>query len=99
LQQFDHLPRIVLAAVPRIQRLPEPVEGFGLAPRLVPLHQGRRTGQRSGLALQHIQVVLQIEHLLLAAGAAFMPGHAPAFMTQFDPSGLTLASTLVPGRR
>ena len=88
LKQFDHLPRALLTAMAHVQPMPQPVEGLGPAPCLAPLGQCRRSGQCAGLALQHIQVVLQIEHLLLAAEAAFVASHAPPFVPQLDRIGV-----------
>jgi hypothetical protein len=84
LQQLDHLPRALLTTMARVQPMPPPVEGLWPAPCLAPLGQCSRPGQCAGLALQHIQVVLQIEHLLLAAEAAFVPRHTPALMPQLN---------------
>src|SRR5579875_30571 len=80
LKQLDHLPCAMLAAMPNVQRLPQPVEGLWPAPGLAPLGQSRRTGQGAGLAFEHIEIVLQIQDLLLATVAAFMAGDALAFM-------------------
>ncbi len=75
-QQLDHRPRARLLGHAAPSALPQPVETLRPAPALPPLLQRRRTGQRSRLSLQHVQVMLQIQHLLVAPEAALVPRHA-----------------------
>src|SRR5438445_8756400 len=62
-EQLDHRPRARLWAVPFPQALPQTVEAFRPAPAFAPLLQRTRSCQCARLALQHVKIVLQIEHL------------------------------------
>src|SRR4051794_15054165 len=72
LKQLDHLTCAMLTAVTHVQFMPQTVEGLRPASCLAPLGEGSRSGKCTWLALQHIQIMFQIEHLLLPAVAAFM---------------------------
>ena len=65
-EQLDHRPRARLWAVPFPQALPQTVEAFRPAPAFAPLLQRTRSCQCARLALQHVKIVLQIEHLFVA---------------------------------
>src|SRR6202043_1725863 len=66
---LDHGACAMLSSPPFDQLIPDPVVALGPAALRPPLRQRRRTAQRARLALQHIEVVLQIEDLLLTAVA------------------------------
>ena len=87
-EQFDHLPRTFGSAMAQVQRLPQLVEGCRPSSRQPPLRQRSRACQCARLFAQYVEIVLQIEDLLLAAIAAFMPRNALASMTQLNGSGM-----------
>src|SRR5438105_14145376 len=65
-EQLDRRPRARRWAVPCPQALPQTVEAFRPAPPFAPLLQRTRSCQCARLALQHVEIVLQIEHLFVA---------------------------------
>src|SRR5438093_1359015 len=75
-EQLDHRPRARLWAVPFPQALPQTVEAFRPAPAFAPLLQRTRSCQCARLALQHVKIVLQIEHLFVAGGTTLVSRHA-----------------------
>ena len=72
----------------QIQRLPQLIERRWPASRLPPLCQRSRACQCARLPPQYVLIVLQIEDLLLAAVAAFMPRNALAPMPYLDRIGM-----------
>ena len=76
-QQIDHLPGPVLLAMPHVQRLPHRIETLRPESGSALLFQWPRSGQCPRLPRQHVQVMLQFEHLFLPAIAALMQSHAP----------------------
>src|SRR5271156_3607693 len=66
---LDHGTCAMLSSPPFDQLIPDSVVALGPSALSPPLRQRRRTAQRAGLALQYIEVVLQIEDLLLTAVA------------------------------
>ena len=79
-EQLDPLSRALGSAMAQVQLLPSLIERCWPAPRLPPLCQWSRSCQCTWLLAQHVQIVLQIEDLPLAAVAAFMSSHALASM-------------------
>src|SRR6266853_2784493 len=71
-------------AVSFLQALPEPVETLRPASAFAPLPQWTRSRQRSRFLLQYIEIVLQIEHLLIATETALVPRHALQFLPDLD---------------
>src|SRR6266700_2735802 len=71
-------------AVSFLQALPEPVETLRPASAFTPLPQRTRSRQRSWFLLQHIEIVFQIEHLLIAAETTLVPRHALPFLPDLD---------------
>src|SRR6266545_3259996 len=67
-----------------LQTKPEPVETLWPASAFPPLPQWTRSRQRSRFLLQHVEIVLQIEHLLVATETALMPRHALPFLPDLD---------------
>ena len=63
LQQFDHRPGAILASMPLHQPVPEQVVAHGPATSSTPLLQRFAAGEGARLVLEHVQVVLQVEHL------------------------------------
>src|SRR5437667_7962750 len=80
----DHLPRAWVFAVSFLQALPEPVETLRPASAFAPLPQRTRSRQSSRFLLQHVEIVLQIEHLLIAAETALVPRHALPLLPDLD---------------
>ena len=76
LQDRDHLACPGLLAQSANQPLPESVVTGGPATHLTALLQGFGSGHCAGLMLEHIQVVLQVEHLLLFVITSFVPADA-----------------------
>src|ERR1019366_10623018 len=68
---FDHL-------------LPDPVVTLRPSALSPPLRQRRRSAQRAGLPVQHVEVVFQIEDLLQSAVTAFVAGDPAAMVTELD---------------
>src|SRR5437773_9842452 len=83
-EQLDHRPRARLWAVPFPQALPQTVEAFRPAPAFAPLLQRTRSCQCTRLALQHVKIVLQIEHLFVAGGTTLVSRHALSLLPNFD---------------
>src|SRR4028119_686700 len=54
------------------------------APVLAPLLQWPGSGQGARLMAQHIQVVLEVQHLLAAAVAALVAGNPPPALPDLD---------------
>ena len=67
----------VLLAVPGLQPIPEFVVAGGPATRLAPLRQRLGPGECTGLVAQHIEVMLQIKHMLAAAVTTLVAGNPP----------------------
>src|SRR6266404_6711767 len=63
-----------LASLPLDQLRPDPVITLRPAALSPPLRQRRRSAQRAGLAVQHVEVVFQIEDLLQTAVATLVAG-------------------------
>ncbi|HKH43626.1 MAG TPA: hypothetical protein VKM72_03090 [Thermoanaerobaculia bacterium] len=87
LEQPDHLLRPGLAPVALDQRLPEAVVALRPAAEPTPLLQRLAAGERAGLALQHVEVVLEIEDLLVPAVAPLVTGHALALVPDLHAGG------------
>jgi hypothetical protein len=64
LDDRDHGPRAGLAALTLNQPLPQGIEAGGPPSRLPPLLQCRGSCQGAGFALEHIEIVLQVQDLL-----------------------------------
>src|SRR5258708_28059502 len=80
LEQVDHLPGTALLSVPFDERLPDPVETRRPQAGLPSLFQRLRSGECAWLAIQNIEIVLQIQDLLLAAITTLATGCAPALL-------------------
>src|SRR2546422_4057189 len=83
-EKLDHGPCARLWAVPFPQALPQTVEAFRPAPAFAPLLQRTRSCQCARLALQHVKIVLQIEHLFVAGGTTLVSRHALSLLPNFD---------------
>src|SRR5438128_9009556 len=83
-EQLDHRPRARLWAVPFPQALPQTVEAFRPALAFAPLLQRTRSCQCARLALQHVKIVLQIQHLLVAVGTTLVSRPALSLLPNFD---------------
>src|ERR1017187_8219589 len=83
-EQLDHLPRAWVFAMPFLQTQPQPVETLRPPSAFAPLPQRTRSRQRSRFLLQHVEIVLQIEHLLIAPETALVPRHALPFLPDLD---------------
>src|SRR5260370_99952 len=55
------------------------------SPRLTPLLQGGGAAHRSGLLLQHVQVMFEIQNLMTPSRASLMTCTASAQVTDVDP--------------
>ena len=99
-QQIDHGPRAVLRAASLFQPVPHLIETRRPPTLRPPLLQRRRTGQRSRLLAQHIQVMLlQVQHLLLLPEATFMPRHAGSLIPDLHMRRVHLRLDLAANRR
>ena len=74
----------VLLAMPGQQPCPELVVAGRPATGLAPLRQRLGPGKRARLVAQHVEVVLQVQHVLAAAMAALVSRHPVAGMPKLD---------------
>ena len=93
-EEIDHLPGPGLLAMSHVQRLPHRIEAFRPESRSALLFQWPRTRQCPGLARQHVQVMLQFEHLLLPPIAPLMHSHALTVLPDFHRTGVRLGMNL-----
>ena len=75
---LNHLTGATLFSVPANQLFQQPIVTLWPQSFFPPRRERLGAGQRARLALQHIQVVLQVEHLLLTSVIAFVAGDAAA---------------------
>src|SRR5271167_158498 len=79
-EHLDHLARTARFAVPLDELVEQPIiTGWPQAFR-APAGERLRSRQRARLALQHVEVMLQFQNLLLTSVAAFMAGEAAALV-------------------
>jgi len=74
--------RVMLSSLPFDQLIPDPVVALGPPALSPPLRQRRRTAQRARLAVEHVEVVFQIEDLLQAAVATLVAGDPVAVVAE-----------------
>src|ERR1700710_399291 len=86
-QHGDHRSRAILLAMPRSQPVPQFVITGGPAAGLAPLRQRLRSGERTGLIAQNVQVMFKVEHMLTAAMAAFVASDQTASVPDLDMQG------------
>src|SRR5712691_5347271 len=84
LQQLDHCPGPILAPMPLHQPVPELVVAVGPASSSTPLVQRFAAGEGAWLVLEHVQVVLQVEDLLMTTVRAGMTCDAAALVPDLD---------------
>src|SRR5688572_20103550 len=84
LEQPDHLLRPGLATVALDQCLPESVVALRPAAEPSPLLQRLAPSERARLALQHVEVVFEIEDLLVPTVAPLVTGNALALVPDLD---------------
>src|SRR6266542_3107463 len=84
LQQFDHRPGPVLTSMTLVQPVPELVVAVGPASSSTPLVQRFAAGERAWLVLEHVQVVLQVEHLLVTTVRAGVTCDAAPLVPDLD---------------
>src|SRR5262249_16298697 len=84
LHQFDHCARPFLLPIPLDQLPPYGVVTGRPAAQPAPLLERSRTPQRPGLALQDLQVVLEVERLLVHSISSLVARHAPPFLPDLD---------------
>src|ERR1700712_2716306 len=87
LAQSEHLHHgagAVLLAVPRLQPVPEFIVADWPATGRAPLRQRLGSGKRARLVAQHIEIMLEIQHMLAAAVTAFVAGDQTASMPDVD---------------
>src|ERR1700712_558039 len=87
LAQSEHLHHgagAVLLAVPRLQPVPEFIVADWPATGRAPLRQRLGSGKRARLVAQHIEIMLEIQHMLAAAVTAFVAGDQTASMPDLD---------------
>ena len=89
-QNIDHRARSRLPALPLPQHLPKAIEACRPTSLRSPLLKRRRTGQRSWLLRQCLQIVLQIQNLLMSIEAAFLPRQALRLMLYLYVRGIHL---------
>ena len=101
----DHRSCAVLPAVTLIQSPPQRVK-LGRPPSaLPPLLERLGAGHRPRLALEHVEIVIEVENLLPAAVTALMPGDTDTVVPDLEmgrvQAGLHLAAeaAAVPSRR
>jgi len=73
-----------LPSLPLDHLLPDAVVTLRPPALGTPLRQRRRTAQRSGLPVQHVEVVFQIEDLLQSAVTTLVAGDPSAMVTELD---------------
>src|SRR6266851_4872223 len=83
-QHLDHLSRAALPAMPIDQFGQQTIITLRPQSALTPRCQRLRSGERPGLALQYVEIVLEIEHLLIALVTALVAGEAAAFVPDLD---------------
>ena len=83
-QHRHHGAGAVLLAVPLFQPIPQLIVTGGPATGLAPLRQWFRSGEGTRFLAQHIKVMLEIEHMLTAAMAAFVAGNQAASVPDLD---------------
>ena len=74
LHHRQHGAGAVLPAMPIAEPVPQAVEGGRPAPGLPPLIEGLRTGEGARLMAQHVEVVIEVQHMLATPIAAFVTG-------------------------
>src|SRR5712692_2248255 len=84
LQQLDHCPGPILAPMPFHQPVPELVVAVGPASSSTPLVQGFAAGECAWLVLEHVQVVLEVEYLLVTTVRASVTCDAVARVPDLD---------------
>src|SRR6266487_3538690 len=84
LQQLDHCPGPVLAAMTFHQAVPELVVAHRPAPSSTPLLQRFAADECARLVLEHVQVVLQVEYLLATTVRAGVTCDAAALIPDLD---------------
>src|ERR1700712_2411706 len=87
LAQSEHLHHgagAVLLAVPRLQPVAEFIVADWPATGRAPLRQRLGSGKRARLVAQHIEIMLEIQHMLAAAVTAFVAGDQTASMPDLD---------------
>src|SRR5258705_11786299 len=98
LEQLDYLPGTALLSVPFDERFPDPVETRRPQAGLPSLFQRLRSGECAWLAIQNIEIVLQIQDLLLAAITTLVTGDAPAIVPKLYGARIRLRLHLRAGR-
>jgi len=88
LEQFDHLPGAALLAMTFDERLPDAIKTRGPSTGLPSLFQWLRSSQCARLAIQHVEIMFEIEDLLLPALTSFVPSDTPAVVPKFDRAGI-----------
>ena len=83
-QHRHHGASAVLLAVPRPQPIPQLIVAGRPTTGLTPLRQWLRSGQRARFVAQHIEVMLEIEHMLATAVATFVAGNLTTAMPDLD---------------
>ena len=89
-QHIDHHARSGRTAYAFRSHLPEAVITARPAALCAALFESGRTGQCARLLLECVQIVLQLQHFLLALVAAFMPCHAPSSVPDLHVGGVDL---------
>src|SRR5450755_1243368 len=84
LQNSDHFACPCLLAQTTDQTFPEAVVNRWPAAHLSALFQRFRSRHCARLMLQHIQIMLQVEQLLIFVVAPFVTAHALVVMPEFD---------------
>jgi hypothetical protein len=83
-QHRNHRAGAVLLAVPLVQLRPQLVVAGGPATGRAPLRQWLRAGKCAGLLAQHVEIMLQIQHILAAAVTALVTGNQPPGVPDLD---------------
>src|SRR5271166_5106108 len=83
-QHLDHLAGAALLAVPTDQFGQQAIITLRPQPALPPRRQRLRSDECSRLTLQHVEIVFEIEHLLMAFVAALVAGEAATFVPDLD---------------
>src|ERR1700687_4063429 len=83
-EHLDHLARTARFAMPLDELFEQPIITGWPQTFRAPAGERLRSRQRAGLALQHLEVMLQFQDLLLTFVAAFMTSDAAPFIAQLQ---------------
>jgi len=96
-KHLNHLARAARLAMALNELCEQPILTFRPQTTLALCGQRLRADKRTGFAFQHVEIVIEVEHLLVAFVAAFVAGDAAALIAHFDVTRIEPYSTVLPG--